>query len=228
MRRQRAWLVVFFLVISFAPMVFSQDIFIKPDLVNLQKIREAEKLSANYRFVRVYIFLAVKKAGDEYKAYVTKNTQDLDGDKKSVLDEPNDLAEYELLTTFSNKLEIGGNKHICYITALPHFAVLFPNVPDPFKNNQIIKIPTELLADDPVCLVGSKTLPLLDMVTEVTVGVERYVAFYKKEVTKVELTKEVEENGQKKQVKTGEIKETIGPGVGSYGFIFMQLEESKE
>lgn len=228
MQRQRAWLGFFLFCFFFIPLVYSQDAYIKPDFLNIQKIREKEKLNDNYRFSRVYVFLAVKKANDQYNAFVTKNTQDLDGDKKTVLDEPNDLAEFELLTSFSNKLEIPGSQHICYITALPHFEILFPNITNPFENNGIIEIQTVLLTDDATCLVGSKTIPLIDSVTGETLGVERYVAFYKKEVVKVEVTKEVEENGQKKQVKTGEVNETIGPGIGSYGFIFMQLEESDE
>ncbi len=225
MQWKMAWIAGIVLLGFLIPPVYSQDQYIDPELLDVKKIRAEEQLSDAYKIARLYVFLAVKK-NTEYEAYVTKNFQDLDGDKKTVLEEPNDLAEFQMLTKFSNKLEIKENKHICYITALPHFDVMFPDVPNPFQSDGIVEVQTKTKENDVKRLEGSTTLPLLDTMTGDTVGVERYVAFYNKEVTKVELTKEVEENGQKVQVKTGEVQETIGPSVGSYGFIFMQLEES--
>ncbi|MBN2326441.1 MAG: hypothetical protein JXR73_04740 [Candidatus Omnitrophica bacterium] len=228
MHGQRVWIMVLFLISCLAPTVFSQDQYIESGLLDLKQILEEEHLDNDYLITRVYVFLAIKKGNEEYEAYVAKDGQDLDGDQKTVVDEPNDLEEFELFSSFSNKLEIADNQHICYITALPFFEELFPDVPDPFVNDGIIEIYTDNSdEDDPSRLKGTKTLPLIDAVSGDTIGIERFAAFYNKQVVKVEITKKVKEGDQEKEVGTGEFKETIANTIGSYGFIFMQLEESK-
>lgn len=226
MHCKKTWIAAVFSLACLIHPAFSQDQYIDPELLDIKKIREQEKLSENYNFTRLYVFLAVKK-NQEYEAFVTRNDQDLDNDKKSVLEEPNDLDEYQKLTTFNNELIIEKDKHICYITALPHYDTLFPNTADPFSGNGIVEISTRTKSDNIKCLEGSKTLPLLDSLTGKTIGIERYVAFYNKAVNTVEITKTTKDSeGKDVEEKTGEVKEIIGPQIGSYGFIFMQLEES--
>ncbi len=226
MHCKKKWIAAVFSLACLIPPAFSQDQYIDPELLDIKKIREEEQLGENYNFTRLYVFLAVRK-NQEYEAFVTRNEQDLDNDKKSVLEEPNDLNEYQKLTTFSNELKIEENKHICYITALPHYDTLFPNIADPFGSNGIVEISTRTKSDNIKRLEGTKTLPLIDSLTGDTVGIERYVAFYNKAVNTVEVTKTTKDSEGKEVVeKTGEVKEVIGPNIGSYGFIFMQLEES--
>ncbi|MGC9329949.1 MAG: hypothetical protein ACP5I1_20100, partial [Candidatus Hinthialibacter sp.] len=210
------------------PAAYSQEQFIKPELLDLKQILKEEHLDNDYLITRVYIFLAIKKGNEEYEAYVAKNGQDLDGDHKTAVDEPNDLEEFQLLSSFSNKLEIADDHHICYITALPHFEKLFPHDPDPFVNNGIIEIYTKNTdKDDPTRLKGTKTLPLINAASGETIGIERFSAFYNKQVVKKEIMKKVKEGDEEKEVGTGEFQETIANTIGSYGFIFMQLEQSK-
>lgn len=227
MRRKQAWFAVFIFVLGIAATAaYSDEFYLNPDLVNIEKIRKTEELGKEYQIKRLYIFLAIKK-GAEYEAYVTRDGMDPDEDKKTVIDEPNDLSEFEMLMTFSRDIKIENEKHISYITALPHFDELFPGVADPFENDDIVEVTTEQMEDNKTCMVGSVVLPFMDPVTGQNTGIERYSAFYNKSVKKVAITKDKKEGDKTVKVKTGKFKETISKVPGSFGFIYMILEETK-
>jgi hypothetical protein len=227
MQLKQAWFAVFIFVLGIAATaVYSDEVYLNPDLVNIEKIRESEDLGEKYQIKRLYIFLAIKK-GAEYEAYVTRDGMDPDEDKKTVIDEPNDLSEFEMLMTFSRKITIENEKHISYITALPHFDELYPGVVDPFENDDIVEVTTEQMEENKTCMVGSVVLPFLDPATGQNTGIERYLAFYNKSVVKVPVTKDKKEGDKTVKVKTGEFEETISEVPGSFGFIYMILEETK-
>lgn len=221
MYEKKAWWIVVFMAVLMAVPTFAQESsYVDPELLNVEKIIQDEQLDDNYQLVRLYIFLAIKK-GAEFEAYVCRGGEDKDQDSKTVVEEPNDLAEYQKLTTFSKDLKIEKDHHICYITALPHFDELFPDAHNPFANDGIIEVNTSVLAKDTKYLEGSTSLPLVDAVRGETVGIERYIAFYTKAIVKEAIK---DKDGK----DTGQIKESIGPDIGSYGFIFMQLEKPEK
>ncbi len=226
MQRKQAWFAAFILILGIATTsAYSQNAYLNPDLLDIEKIQKAEELRKEYKIKRLYLFLAIKK-GSEYEAYVTRDGMDPDGDKKTVIEEPNDINEYEMLMTFSKKIEITDEQHISYITALPHFDELFPNVADPFENDDIIEVTTEQVEDNKTRLEGSIIVPLLDPASGENIGIERYSAFYNKAVEKVPVKKEVKEGDKTTQVDTGEFTEKISNIPGSFGFIYILLEEA--
>jgi len=213
--------VVIFILGITATNTRSNEVYLNPDLVNIEKIREAEGLSGSYQVKRLYIFLAIKQ-NTEYEAYVTRDGMDPDKDKKTVIDEPNDLSEFELVMTFSRNITIEDNKHISYITDLPSFDKLFPDVTNPFEDGGIVELNTKQIDGNKTHMIGSVTIPVVDSITKLTTGLERYSAFYNRPMIKVPIVNDKED-------KTVEVKfeEVISKVPDSFGFIYVVLEEIK-
>jgi len=210
--------------------VYSQEVYIDPELIDFDKIREEEQLNEKSKIERVYIFLAIKD-GSEFKAYATRGDSDLDNDGKTALQEPNDLAEYVNLVSFERSIEIKGDTHVCYITDLPHFDKLFPKHDDPFDGNGIIELLAKVKEDDKSRLLGSVTFPLIGEDGS-TSGIERFTVFYNKSITEVKEQPKKEE-GKKAAGKEAEEKEKkttvqlkIGDNIVSYGFIEILMTDA--
>lgn len=177
-------------------------IFIEPDILDLKKIQEEEQLSDKSKLKRVYIFLAVLNGNNTYDTYVASSSLDKDDDGTRILEEPNDLSEYEALNKqLPRQLEIVSDQHICYIADMPHFKRLFPDEHNPLSDT-MVQVPTEAKPENNNRLVGRKSIPLFNNITG-TVGIERFVAFYNKK----------EDDEEKKGIIT------------SYGFIAIQIED---
>ncbi|NPU96914.1 MAG: hypothetical protein HPY51_06825 [Candidatus Omnitrophica bacterium] len=191
---------------SLSPPAFSQTEFLSKDILNLEAVRQEEHLSENSQLSILYIFLAVRNhPGENFTIYYTRIDQDLDNDGKTVLDEPNDLAEYQKSNvSFQKDIQIPGGERTCYITALPHFSDLYPKERDPFKYNTVVEVLTRAAQDNPNRLVGSTSFPLINAYG-VTAGIERYTVFYNKS----------SENGENGEVVF----------VSSYGIILMGITE---
>ena len=197
------------------------EVYLNPDLINIGKIRELEGLSENYQIKRLYIFLAIKQ-DTNYEAYVARDGMDPDEDKKTVIDEPNDLSEFEALMIFNRDITIEDNKHISYITDLPNFDKLFPDVTNPFEDGDIVELNTKQIDGNKTHMIGSVTIPVVDSITKLTTGLERYSAFYNRPMIKVPIVNDKED-------KTVEVKfeEVISEVPDSFGFIYVVLEEIK-
>ena len=189
-----------------SPPVYAQTEYITKEMLNVETIRQEERLPENSQLSLLYIFLAVRAhPGENYTIYYTRCDLDLDNDGKTVLDEPNDLAEYQKSNVnFQKDINIPGVERICYITALPHFSDLYPKERDPFKENNIVEVLARAVNGDANRLVGAATFPMINAYG-VTSGIERYTVFYNKS----------SENGANGAVVF----------VSSYGIILMGIKE---
>jgi hypothetical protein len=153
---------------------WTQDTFVKPDLLNIEKIQNQEQLSKTSKVKRIYIFLAVHE-NNGYKFYVGRF--ELNPETKTLNKEPNNLKEYQEIGFIPRKILISENQHMCYISALPKFKELFPNHTYPFKRERLVEVPTKKAPDDQARLTGSKSLPLINRDGE-KMGLEHFIAFY--------------------------------------------------
>lgn len=164
----------------FVASVQTQESFIDTDSIDIDRIREEEQLADSNKLVRIYFFVAVKKDG-EYKAFAANGDVDVDHDGESVLKEPNDIAEYEEMGSFTREMKIDQPAYTCYISSLPFFDKLFPDETDPIeKEGSWLEIDTKKkddLTEKQRHLVGAKTLPMIDLMGAQT-GIEHFIAFY--------------------------------------------------
>jgi len=215
------WFIVFIIILGIAT-TYSDEVYLNPDLIGIEKIREAEGLSDRYQIKRLYIFLAIKQ-DTNYEAYVARDGMDPDEDKKTVIDEPNDLSEFEALMIFNRDITIEDNKHISYITDLPNFDKFFPDVTNPFEDGGIVEVNTKQVENNKTHMIGSVTIPvIMDSMNRLTTDLERYSAFYNRPIIKVPIAND-------KKDKTVEIKfeNVISKVPDSFGFIYMVLEETE-
>lgn len=200
------WLCVLIMTIANITGYAQEELIINPDLLNLESIRQEENLSNDSVFRRVYVFVAKNVGNNQFEGYVANGTLDTDNDGKPVVEEPNDLEEYEKLDfPFIKNIKIEDDSYTCFITALPKFQDLFPNELDPFEDDSIVEVVTELKEGDTNYLEGTTTIPLVDSQGN-SAGVERYSAFYKREV-----------QGEGDQQ---------GVVVKSFGFIHIQIQDA--
>jgi len=166
------------LIVISAPSSFAQD-FITPEMLDIENIKQEESLDENVQVKRLYIFLAILN-GNSYDTYVSSGKADTDSDGSNVMEEPNDLDEYEKLPyKYETEISISDSEHISYISSMPNFEELFPNEENPLDTTEIIEVSTETTFMDENRLTGSHTIPLYNQ-TNSTVGVERFIAFYNK------------------------------------------------
>lgn len=158
---------------------WSEDIYIIPELLDMNKIRAEEQLDQSIQLTRVYIFLAVLD-GEEYKTYTADGQKDVNLDGSKTMEKPNNLTDY-LNTTppVENVMKVTSDFSVCYIAGMPNFDVLFPKVKAPIENNTMVAVHTSTTLTDAKRLTGEKTIPILGN-NDSSEGIERFVAFYNK------------------------------------------------
>ncbi|MBI1388294.1 MAG: hypothetical protein GC154_07590 [bacterium] len=190
------------LIIAACASTWAEEVYINPDALDIDKIRDEEQLSDNVKLNRVYMFLAVL-TGEGYETYAADGEKDNDGDGTKAIEEPNDVSEYTEVGSFDQVLNIANSIHICYISSLPQYNELFPNQQDPVeKEGGMVEVVTEESddqGDSTRHLIGTKTLPIINEYGD-HIGIERFIAFYNA--------------GDDNKVK-------------SYGFIGLHFEEEK-
>lgn len=204
------------IMLAFAGLLFSASVgfaeeqFIDPELLDIDKIRQEENIGEESKLERVYMFLAVlNHDGDGYETYAARGDEDRSGDGSTLMEEPNNLEDYEKAGQFNQVLSISRNIHVCYITSLPLFEDLFPGENDPIeREGAIVEITTEETENNGELriLLGSRVLPVLGP-TGNAEGFRLFKAFYN--VVDEEIGDEEEQ--------------TTRPVVTSYGFIGMDF-----
>lgn len=177
----KEWLLCFLILMFCSTAVRSEELYILPELLDINQIRIEEMLNENVEIARIYIFLAVWN-GSEYETYTANGKSDLDSDGVEAATEPNDLSEYHKDTAsivLSSTFVIEDEGYTCYIADLPNFTEIFPEEEDPFENNALIDVQTSAHPNDENRLAGSKSLPVVKENGEQE-GVERFIAFYNK------------------------------------------------
>jgi hypothetical protein len=189
--------------------VFAQELYIHQEILDFEKIREEEQLLDSSMVARIYIFLAVQeKAG--FTFYAARF--ELEEDGNTITKDFNNIDFYHEIAYLDKELLIEDDEHICYITAMPKFEELYPESKNPLDESDSIEILAEAHPDIDRCLIGVKSLPIINSSNE-NIGVERFIAFYNLKPPQKVKKKEGEEAPPKPTTN-----------VQSFGFVEIKFE----